>query len=896
MFLLRYLLPQSVSPGIRSACLVVFATVFICEAQAEESAITPVPVAIDGEVDYARDVAPVLKQNCLACHNAKQREGGLSIETPADMLQGGESGEAILPGEPDASFLYLVASRQSEPVMPPLPNQMNAHKLTGEDVWKLKRWIELGAKGSAKTAPQTIHWQPMPAHLQPIYAIELSAQEDFCVFGRGNSLEVLELTAPYATVTLVDPQLKTAAHRDFVNAVAIHPTGDVIASAGFRRVNIWERSPATFTQLDLPATSTQFAESADGSWMAYAEGEKLTLFQPTSPGNSVTRTLAAPVSAFTLTPNELIVAGETGALLSWPLDHSKSTEGIRWREEGAAIRFLTTSGARVAMLEENGTVAIWDSATRKMTKQWNSGSDAVQLAISPDGGRLATLHKSHRVVIWDENGKQLQQFQHPAKLKQKELQLANELAVAKAIAADGKQRLDAAQKDAKTREEALTTAAKAVKEADEKRAAAVAARDAAKLKRDEATQSATAAPEDGNRKKQQESAQANLQKAEQTATTAIETFERATKTQQIEQNSLDKANELVAERTAAHDAANLRVTKISTAIESNNKRLAEEQLNVVAIELTTADRLTMLSHTGTISTWEITTGQPLRTTTIAECPPLHSARFASSRHATGITTDKKAVRLDLSRPWSLTKQLGPSANTGDVSTSPFADRVTSLSFSPDGELLATGGGIPSRSGELLVWDWNAAQVIHNVSETHSDVVLSLQFSPDGQKLLSGGADRFMRLSDPTTGQVEQTFEGHTDHVLAVAWSADGLTVASGSADTAVKIWDRQEGSQKRTISTAGKQVTSLRFVGRSDHVASSSGDAQVRLFEAGNGRHYRNFTSNQDFLNAIAVTDSETLMIAGGQKGVLRVWNAKTGQELTSLPPRVVAPDSQPKK
>ena len=55
--------------------------------------------------------------------------------------------------------------------------------------------------------------------------------------------------------------------------------------------------------------------------------------------------------------------------------------------------------------------------------------------------------------------------------------------------------------------------------------------------------------------------------------------------------------------------------------------------------------------------------------------------------------------------WKLVGQLGPSPDDPlNTTDSEFVDRVLALDFSPDGKLLATGGGEPSRSGELMLWD------------------------------------------------------------------------------------------------------------------------------------------------------------------------------------------------
>jgi WD40 repeat protein len=51
--------------------------------------------------------------------------------------------------------------------------------------------------------------------------------------------------------------------------------------------------------------------------------------------------------------------------------------------------------------------------------------------------------------------------------------------------------------------------------------------------------------------------------------------------------------------------------------------------------------------------------------------------------------------------------------------------VLSLDFSHDGKLLATGGGDPSRSGELIVWDVATQAPVKNLETAHSDTVFGI---------------------------------------------------------------------------------------------------------------------------------------------------------------------------
>ena len=225
----------------------------------------------------------------------------------------------------------------------------------------------------------------------------------------------------------------------------------------------------------------------------------------------------------------------------------------------------------------------------------------------------------------------------------------------------------------------------------------------------------------------------------------------------------------------------------------------------------------------------------------------------------------------------------------------FADRVVALDFSHDGKLLATGGGAPTEDGEIKIFDVASGKLVVDIKNGHSDTVFGVSFSPDDKKLATCAADKFVKMFEMPSGKFVKSFEGHTHHVLDVGWKADGKLLASAGADNAIKIWDFEKGEQVRTINGHGKQVTRLLFIGKTDQFATCSGDQTVRFWNI-NGGTTRNFGGSADFLYALGVSPDGALVAAGGQEGIVRVYNGTNGQLLKSLLPPDAQPPATPKK
>lgn len=92
-------------------------------------------------VDFQRDVGPILQRRCVACHNDRDRRGGLSLQSAMAAGLGGESGAVIEARDPDSSYLFdLLIPNNGTAEMP-----KGEEPLTAEEIATIRRWISEGA-------------------------------------------------------------------------------------------------------------------------------------------------------------------------------------------------------------------------------------------------------------------------------------------------------------------------------------------------------------------------------------------------------------------------------------------------------------------------------------------------------------------------------------------------------------------------------------------------------------------------------------------------------------------------------------------------------------------------------------------------------------------------------
>ena len=115
-------------------------------------------------VDFAHEVVPILRKHCVECHAGDKKKGGLSMNTRATLLEGGENGVVVVPGQAQKSkILEAIISADPDVRMPP-----KGERLSPSEVATLRAWVEQGAVWTEGFAFKKPAYEPPLRPRQPI--------------------------------------------------------------------------------------------------------------------------------------------------------------------------------------------------------------------------------------------------------------------------------------------------------------------------------------------------------------------------------------------------------------------------------------------------------------------------------------------------------------------------------------------------------------------------------------------------------------------------------------------------------------------------------------------------------------------------------------------------------
>lgn len=393
-------------------------------------------------LDFAANVAPIFDKYCTGCHSDDEPDGGLDLTSYKALLEGGDQGNALVPGNSSESRLIRLVTRQEEPFMPPGKRKAP----TAEEVEILQRWIDDGAKPPTRPrVPRTLQTPRVELTApprQPITAVAFSPQGESLALGRYASFEfysisqrqvvrrvaglrgqIMDLAYTHGGSHIVtgggDPGLAGTAdlwnvasgervrsfegHTESILAVALSSDSTVLATGSYDGdIRVWDTATGKqLHQLDGHNGAVfDLAFRPNSSLLGSASGDRTVKLWDTKSGERLT-TFTEPTKevyalAFSANGKRLAAAGIESRIRIWSIGE-KIRDGTspllysRYGHEGAIIRLAySADGTLLLSAAEDRTVKIWEATSlneRFLLKKQPDWPAAVDFA--PQSDRIA---------------------------------------------------------------------------------------------------------------------------------------------------------------------------------------------------------------------------------------------------------------------------------------------------------------------------------------------------------------------------------------------------------------------------------------------------------------------------------------------------------------------------
>ena len=388
--------------------------------------------AAEKPLTYEQHVLPIFKEKCCGCHNAGKRAGGLDLTSYQQMQAGGNSGEVLAAGDPDGSYLWQVASHESEPVMPP-----NADRIPERMLDVLKKWIAGGlierdggkpiaAKPATNLAldpgaivkpegepvlPPRLPLQVVTHGIRPTTITGLAASPHGDLVAIGGRQQVLLVSPATRELRGVLPfpegdcQTLTFSR----NARLLLGGGGVAAKSG--QVALWDVAGGK----RLITLGEEYDEvlaadlSADQRLVALGGSAKAVRLLTTADGRVESEITKHTdwITSLAFSPDSVLLAtgDRAGNLFLWESFGAREWAILKGHAGGITSIAWRADGLLLASAAEDGTIHLWDADQGKKVRSWNAHGGGTSDVCWLNDGRLVSTGRDRKVKLWKADGK-----------------------------------------------------------------------------------------------------------------------------------------------------------------------------------------------------------------------------------------------------------------------------------------------------------------------------------------------------------------------------------------------------------------------------------------------------------------------------------------------------------
>jgi len=210
------------------------------------------------------------------------------------------------------------------------------------------------------------------------------------------------------------------------------------------------------------------------------------------------------------------------------------------------------------------------------------------------------------------------------------------------------------------------------------------------------------------------------------------------------------------------------------------------------------------------------------------------------------------------------------------------DRIFSVIFSSNNKLLVSA----SFDNEIRIWQYNSQT---NLFDNHpiftfaeKDGLWAIALSPDGKILATANHKGEIKLWT-LNGQLIKTIPAYNQKIWSINFSPDGQTIASGSADKKVKLWNL-EGKALKTLQGHSDEVLSVNFSRDGKILASASKDKTVKVWDI-QGKLLHTFEGHTDEVLDVNFSPDGKLIASASADDTVKVWSISQDEKSNSYQP-----------